>query len=66
MSRDKYSFKKTYKFKINLLISTKLTIFFNSHELDNWVLYIRANGVLFTPFVFNYKIIFKNLFVYFL
>ena len=33
--RDKYSFKKTYKFKINLLISTKLTIFLNSHELDN-------------------------------
>ena len=29
------SFRKNYKFKINLLLSIKLTIFFNFNELSN-------------------------------
>ena len=31
-----------YKFKINLLLSTKLITFFNLDELDNRVLYIKT------------------------
>ena len=32
---DKDSFEKSYKFKTNLLLSTKLTIFINLDELGN-------------------------------
>jgi len=31
-------FKKIYKFKINLLLLTKLIIFFNLNKLDNYVI----------------------------
>ena len=44
---DKDSFGKIYKFKTNLLSSTKLTTFLNPIELGNWVLYIGIEGVLF-------------------
>jgi len=42
---DKDNYGKSYKFKTNLLLSTKLTIFLNLDELGNWVLYIGTEGV---------------------
>ena len=42
---DKDSFGKIYKFKTNLLLSTKLTTFLNLDELGNWVLYIGMEGI---------------------
>lgn len=33
--------EKTYIFKINLLLLTKLIIFLNFNELDNYILYIK-------------------------
>ena len=35
---DNNSFGKSYKFKINLLLSIKLTLFLNLDELGNWIL----------------------------
>ena len=48
------SFSEGYKFKTNLLLSTKLTTFFNLDELENWVLYIGTEGI----FLINTKICF--------
>ena len=53
---DKDNFGKSYKFKANLLLLTKLIILFNLDELSNQVLYIGIEGVLYnTSFGLKYK-----------